>query len=436
MNKSNETSTDVVVIGGGPYGLSLAAHLKSRNLRFRIFGKPMHTWATQMPKGMRLKSEGFASSLSHPDGIFTLEEYCKEENIPYAQTGSPIAIETFIAYGHAFQRKFVPELEEKQVLDLRRTSAGFEIRLDDGELITSPRVVVAAGIGHFSYIPPELSELSDDQITHSSRHSSVDHFKDCEVLVLGAGASALDVCALLHGAGARVQLIARAKTVRFHDPPKPRSLVDSLRAPLTGIGPGWKLFLYTHTPLLFHRLPRELRLKIVRNTLGPAPGWFVKEQVFGKFPFHLGFEIGKATTANGRIVLELIDKAGTKRNVQGEHVIAATGYRVNLERLAFLNQELLKEIECLENSPVLSRNFESSVAGLYFVGTAAANSFGPLMRFAFGADFTAKRLSRHLGRRARKRMVSKGSAKRPVRVENRVESNKVLSKAVDSDHLV
>jgi hypothetical protein len=88
---------------------------------------------------------------------------------------------------------------------------------------------------------------------------------------------------------------------------------------------------------------------------------------------------------------------------------------------------MLKEIQCLENSPVLSRNFESSVSGLYFVGTAAANSFGPLMRFAFGADFTSKRLSRYLSRRARKKMLSKDSAKRAVRVENPVESNKVLS---------
>jgi thioredoxin reductase len=432
MNKSNETSTDVVVIGGGPYGLSLAAHLKSLNPSFRIFGKPMQTWATQMPKGMRLKSEGFASSLSHPDGIFTLEDYCRERNIPYAHTGSPIAIETFIAYGCAFQRNFVPELEEKQVLGLRQTPAGFEIRLNDGEIITSSRVVVAAGISHFSYIPPELSEFSDDWITHSSRHSSVDHFKDRDVLVIGAGASALDMCALLHEAGARVQLIARTQTVRFHDPPKPRSLLDSLRAPLTGIGPGWKLFFYTNTPLLFHCLPRELRLKIVRNTLGPAPGWFVKQQVVGKFPFHLGFEIAKAMTTNGKIVLEIIDKAGTKSAIQGDHVIAASGYRVNLERLAFLHQELLKKIQCFENSPVLSRNFESSVPGLYFVGTAAANSFGPMMRFAFGADFTAKRLSRHLRRKVREKIFSRDSAKGAARVESR----KVFSQTVDSDHLV
>jgi len=436
MNKSSETSTDVVVIGGGPYGLSLAAHLKSQNMKFRIFGKPMHTWATQMPKGMRLKSEGFASSLSDPKGVFTLGDYCKEKKISYADTGLPVPLETFIAYGVEFQRRFVPEIEDKLVTSLRRTSAGFEVRLQDGELVTCSRVVVAAGISHFGYVPPEISGLSSEWVTHSSQHSSVDEFKDHDVFVLGAGASALDLCALLHEAGARVQLIARAKTIRFHDPPKSRSFIDSLRAPLTGIGPGWKLFFYTNTPLLFHRLSQELRLKIVRNTLGPAPGWFVKQQVVGKFPFHLGFEIKKATMENGRVVLELVDTDGAKRSVQGDHVIAATGYRVAIERLAFLRHELLKEVQCFDKSPVLSRNFETSVPGLYFVGTAAANSFGPVMRFAFGADFTAKRLSRHLRRTARKKVLSKDSVNKTVPVEDRVESNKALSEAVDSAHLV
>jgi hypothetical protein len=53
-------------------------------------------------------------------------------------------------------------------------------------------------------------------------------------------------------------------------------------------------------------------------------------------------------------------------------------------------------MKSLEDTPVLSRNFESSIPGLYLVGLASANSFGPLTRFAYGAQFTAKRLSGHL----------------------------------------
>ena len=47
-------------------------------------------------------------------------------------------------------------------------------------------------------------------------------------------------------------------------------------------------------------------------------------------------------------------------------------------------------------APILTRNFESSVPGLYFIGVAAAASFGPLMRFTFGARYAARRLTRAL----------------------------------------
>ena len=53
-------------------------------------------------------------------------------------------------------------------------------------------------------------------------------------------------------------------------------------------------------------------------------------------------------------------------------------------------------LKSVESAPVLSSRFESTIPGLYFVGIAAANTFGPLMRFAFGADFAAKRISKHL----------------------------------------
>jgi hypothetical protein len=61
----------------------------------------------QMPTGVGLKSEGFVSWLSHPDGIFTLEDYCRARKIPYADTGLPVALQTFGGYGLEFQRRFV-----------------------------------------------------------------------------------------------------------------------------------------------------------------------------------------------------------------------------------------------------------------------------------------------------------------------------------------
>jgi hypothetical protein len=49
---------------------------------------------------------------------------------------------------------------------------------------------------------------------------------------------------------------------------------------------------------------------------------------------------------------------------------------------------------------MLPRYFETSVPGLFTIGVTAANSFGPLLRFAYGAGFASRRLSRHLVRTA------------------------------------
>ena len=137
------TTCYVAIIGAGPYGLSIAAHLKARRVDFRILGSPMEFWLKHMPAGMHLKSEGFASSLYDPGSTFTLEAYCKERGLPYAHIGTPVPLETFIAYGLEFQQRFVPEVENEWVTSLQRSSAGFRITLRSGEVFGARRVVVA-----------------------------------------------------------------------------------------------------------------------------------------------------------------------------------------------------------------------------------------------------------------------------------------------------
>jgi len=346
---------------------------------------------------MKLKSEGFASSLDDPERAFTLAEYCRSRSIPYQDAGLPVPLETFASYGLEFQKKFVPQLENKSVTGIGKAPGGFEIRLADGEAVAAKKIVSAVGICHFAYVPPMLAELPEELSSHSSKHVTVGRFKGKDVVVVGAGSSAVDLAALLREAGASVQLVARKPAIQFHSPMKlPRPLIDRVRRPMTGLGPGWRSLFCTDAPLVFRHLPERYRIEFVRRHLGPAPTWFTKDQVVGKVPFHLGVNITEAKVQNGRVRLELTDHVGTRRSLDSDHVIAATGYRVDLRRLAFLNSDLRSEIRSVEQTPVLSSNFESSVPGLYFVGASAANSFGPLLRFAFGASFAARRLSRHL----------------------------------------
>ncbi len=390
---------DVAIIGSGPYGLSIAAHLGALGVDFRVFGRPMHTWLNHMPQGMKLKSEGFASNLYDAQSTFTLETYCKAKGLPYADSGLPVRLETFTAYGLEFQKRFVPTLENSLAVGLKQTGDGYQVRLDTGEEFAAKSVVVAVGLSYYEYVPPILAALPATHLTHSARYNTVDQFRGRDVAIIGAGASALDLAALMNQADARVQVIARTPAIRFYDPPGAiSSFMQRVREPQTVIGHGWKHYLCANMPHVFRQMPEQFRLEKVKQMLGPGPGWFIKDDVVGKVPLHLGQTIGDAKVNGDGVRLRLVDRAGGERTVEVEHVIAATGYRVDLRRLRFLDAEDLRQIRSVEHTPVLSSNFESSLPGLYFVGTSAANSFGPLMRFAAGAKFTARRISRHLSK--------------------------------------
>jgi thioredoxin reductase len=398
------SSPDVAIIGAGPYGLSLAAHLAAKGVSFRIFGTPMQTWRTAMLAGSHLKSEGFATALYEPTRRFTLKAYCARHGLPYADIGLPVALEHFIAYGLAFQQRYVPRLEQRDIVDIAAMPGGFTLRADDGEMITARRVVVAAGISKFRFLPEMLAALPEEFATHSGAHSTVEQFAGRDVIIVGGGASAADLAMALLEAGASVRIVARRAKMDFNGPPRERSLWERITAPWSGVGPSWKGRLCTDAPMLFHAMPEDFRIRVVKRFLGPAACWFTREAVEGKAGFFGGRQISDATVQDGRVRLGLTREDGTREELTADHVIGATGYQVDLAKLAFLPADLRADIRLCDRSPALSRHFQSSVPGLYFVGVAAANSFGPVSRFAFGARFTAERLSSHLATQARARV--------------------------------
>ncbi len=353
-----------------------------------------------MPRGMRLKSEGFASCLYDPDGEFTLETYCKEKGLPYAHIGLPVPLDTFIAYGCEFQRRFVPQLEQVDVQSLKQGPGGFELTTSAGSVVRARYVVVATGIGSFAYLPPEIKDLPGTLVSHTSNHSDLSAFKGRRVAVLGGGSSAIDVAVALKEAGADPRLIARSDVLKFHDPPRePRPLVERIMEPRSGLGTGWRSRLSCDVPLVFHALPEDVRIRAVAGHLGPAPCWFTREAIVDKVPLHLGATVERAEPVGSGIRVT-IDQKGAKQTLDVDHLISGTGFKVALSRLAFLDPALRSQIRSTVDTPILGRSFDSSVPGLYFVGILAANSFGPLLRFAFGANYAAKRLSRHLANAA------------------------------------
>jgi hypothetical protein len=391
---SVSVKTEVAIIGAGPYGLSLAAHLRSAGANFRVIGHPMDAWRNHMPEGMLLKSDGFASNLYDPQGEYPLSRHCRELGIGYDGKRTRVRLDTFIDYGLAFARRFVPELTVALVQSLRREGNWFALRLNDGSGILARRVVVAVGVGRFKNIPEKLSRLGE-QVSHSYDHRDLSEFTGRRIAVVGAGASAVDIAGLARDHDADVELICRANRLTFGGPRRENdpSLRESLRNPSSGIGPGWPSRLCTDAPLLFYMGPARLRLKIVEKHLGPFADFVMKEKIEGRVPVHSSCEIADAAVQGGRVRLKLRKRDGTASEGLYDHVVAGTGYRVDINRLEFLDETLRSEIGCVENTPILSTRFQSSVRGLFFVGPAAANSFGPMMRFAYGAGFASRRVA-------------------------------------------
>ncbi|WP_439392897.1 NAD(P)-binding domain-containing protein [Bradyrhizobium sp. PMVTL-01] len=403
-----EVDLPVAVIGAGPFGVSTAAYLRSRGVQFRIFGSPMHRWLTQMPAGMFLKSEGFASNLADPIGRCTLQQFCEEQALPYE--GARVSLETFTRYALSFQQRLVPTVEDVMVSMLDRQTHGFRLRLATGEELRAKKVVVATGLSHAEYIPAELTKLPAELLSHSSDHHDLGKFKGREVVVIGGGQSALETAALLNEAQAKVTLLVRRASIEWHDipTPGPRSLWQRLRRPASPMGNGLKTWLCAAAPTAFYHLPEQIRVDVVRTygqrrgtpveVLGPSGSWWLRERVEGRVPILLGHGVREAEAKGSKVVLNVDGPDGSSRHLTVDHVIAATGYRFSVGSLPFLDQRLISELRCVQEAPCLSPSFESSIPGLYFTGIASAYNFGPLMRFLCGTEYAARRISSDIAR--------------------------------------
>jgi FAD-dependent urate hydroxylase len=394
---SRPSPNGIVIVGAGPYGLSVAAHLRRHGLPFRIFGSPMQTWRSNMPAGMFLKSEGRASNLSDPTGSYTLRAHCERYGLSYAEHGVPVPLEILSDYGLKFQQRFVPDLEDTRVLALRRSAHGYELQTATGELVAAKSVVVAAGISHFRHLPRRLAHLPRELVSHTSHHRSFGAFSGRDVTVIGGGQSALETAALAHEQGAIVRVLVRQPRLVWNDLPQQEpSPPAQLRRPTTGLGDGWRMRFYANSPGMFHRLPERMRVRAVRTALGPAGAWWLKERVLGQLTVLTGHTVVGAEAAGNRLRLRVQRDDGRAIHHTTEHLIAGTGYRVDLGRLPFLDDQLRGRLRLVAGAPALSSSFEASAPDLYFVGLASAHSFGPVMRFLHGTDYSAHRLVSHL----------------------------------------
>ncbi|MFI8826006.1 FAD-dependent oxidoreductase [Streptomyces sp. NPDC053431] len=403
---------DLVIVGAGPYGLSVAAHAAAHGLSLRTFGRPMESWHA-MPSAMFLKSGPWASHLSDPEGAYGLDAYAAGRGVR-AEHGVPLPVGFFAAYGDWFARQAVPALDERLVTTVAPAgSGGFTVTTEDGETCRSRTVALAVGVLPFLEIPGPLRGLPRRHVTHSSHHGELDGFAGRDVTVIGAGQAALETAAILTEKGATVRILARAGRLRWNTVPPAldRGPWRSLRAPHTGLGCGWQNRLYADTPGIFRRLPAPTRERLFDSALGPAGAWWLRERFAAVEDVRLGQRVTAATvTADDRLRLDVTAADGTADVVETDHVVAATGFVPSLDRADVLAPELRDGLRRVGpgGAPEVGALFESSWPGLFLAGLLTAPSYGPSMRFVFGAGYTAGRLVK--GVRQRLRAPGRGSA--------------------------
>jgi len=384
--------TNVTVIGAGPYGLSAAAFLRAAGIETRVFGEAMAFWKNQMPAGMFLRSNWKASHIADPEKKVTLDAYRVSTG---NQVSVPIPLEQFAQYGLWYQSQMVPDVERCSVTNIDIGDRGFNVTLGCGEVFASRRVVLATGIGSFAWRPEEFAGLPPALASHCSEHSDLGRFKGQRVVVIGGGQSALESAALLHESAAEVEVIVRETALnwvgvhyRLHHLGPISWLLYSDR----DVGPAG-LSRLVSVPRLFRVLPREVQNRAAYRSIRPAVAGWLRPRLPG-VRITLGRKVVSATSLASTLRLGLSD--GTDRLV--DHVLLATGYRVDTSKCEFLPQRLRSRLQTMNGYPVLKRGLESSIAGLHFLGKPAAWSFGPLLGFVSGTEFAAKELVRSISR--------------------------------------
>jgi FAD-dependent urate hydroxylase len=391
--------TEVVIIGAGPFGLSISAHLSARRIDHLIVGRVMETWRTHMPVGMLMKSEPYASAIAAPDGGHDVAEYCAAHHLGYTDRVGPLTADLFMEYADWYGKQLVPEVRDDVVTEVVPVDGGFRVAFSDSTPVTARQVVIATGVLPYLHIPAELAGLSPALVTHTTDHHQLAGFAGRRVAVVGAGQSALETAALLHENGADVQIIARVRALGWSAAnPAVISPVGRIRRPVTQLCEGWRCAFW-NTPRAFRLLPEATRISKAKTVLGPNGSWWLKDRVDGVIDVLAGHRVKAAapSKSGARLVLD----GPTRSSVEADHVIAGTGFRVDITRLPFLAPSFTSTIKTLNGHPVVNRAGETSVPGLYFAGAPTVLFIGPSARFVAGTHTLAAQLARSVAHQAR-----------------------------------
>jgi thioredoxin reductase len=372
--------TKVMIIGAGPYGISLAYELWRLKVPFVISGQPFSLWFDHTLGSMSIRSDSHTSEIYTQQDVFNMKRYIKWKFPDHADELLKKRIPTavFRDYLQDVLARLPFSIERQKVMNVTKQGMSFIHTLEDGQEVISDASVVATGIENHRVIPDGLTSLSAEHMMHSWQVADYEYMKNKQLLVVGAGQSAAECAAHLSEEN-QVTWVMRKKPVFYSEPinlPKPV----------------FKFILYGSP--YFYFLPQQVKSllgkKFVETTITPD-----MKRIWESDRIRIVYadvnDLKLYEDDGGKVKSDVL-------NAAFDGVIAATGFQYRLDALHFLDKELKLSIQVKSGIPIINYRFQTSVEKLYMVGGITETHYGPAQRFMMGSRHATLTLGSVLSR--------------------------------------
>jgi thioredoxin reductase len=378
--------TDFLVIGAGPYGIAAAAYAQSLGVKTTVVGRPLDFWKSNMPRGMFLRS-GPDWHLDARD-VNTFEAFLRVRGIAPAAV-KPVPLDVFLDYASWFMGQTDVRPHNAHVTQLCRSNGTYTAALDDGSRWSASRVLLSLGFTFFKHVPPELAEkLPPDSYLHTCDTVDFEFYRGKRVLIIGGRQSAFEWAALLNEKGAsEIHLTHRHATPRFDEPD------------WSWVGPMARRALADHAwwRSLTHEEQEKIRHDFWAVGRLVLEAWLDARVHQPNIHIHEKTAVVSVTPVGAKTYDVLLDN---DRTLNVHHIILATGYRPNMQTVAFLDRAtILDQLDTIEGFPVLDTEFQTNLPGLYVTGLAATRDFGPFFGFTVACPVASKIIGEHVLKR-------------------------------------
>lgn len=369
--------TNLLIIGAGPFGLSISALASQLGIEHLIVGKPMEFWRQNMPKGMHLRSA--CDWHLDPLNIHTIESFVESQG-KTARDVEPLSLEFYHSYAEWFQKQKQIAPLPVYIRQLDHSTANlFVASTAEGNTIVARNVAIAPGFRYFAHVPEELRmRLPAGRFSHTCDFVDFTTAVNKRYLIIGGRQSAFEWAALLLENGARaVHLSHRHASPAFtaSDWAWVTPLVDAMVE-----NPNW-----------FRRLSPDEKDRITQKMWAEGrlkvEPWLEPRLSSERARLWPRTEVGNCHSRdNGDLRVELTN--GEKLSV--DEVILATGYKVNIAQLPFLAAgNILNRMATRNGFPVLDDHFQTSVPKLFITSMPAVQDFGPFFAFTIAVRASA-----------------------------------------------